>query len=167
PVEKLKPNTGKPVDQLEYSRAISCLMYAMTRTRPDIAYAVGRLSSTLPLMDCSILLRRRRTPYVSYNMYPLPLGAHVDLIVPVFLKELICKVLGILVPLLELNRFGILLGELGKGQIAYDGWPFVFAVSGQMTHLVGGSISPEGFLPSILLLAVIIVVDAIVVTVVL
>ncbi|GKA70619.1 hypothetical protein Tco_0776758, partial [Tanacetum coccineum] len=34
----------KPVDQLEYSRAISCLMYATTSTRPDIAYAVGRLS---------------------------------------------------------------------------------------------------------------------------
>ncbi|GKB69757.1 zinc finger, CCHC-type containing protein [Tanacetum coccineum] len=44
PVEKLKPNTGKPVDQLEYSRAIGCLMYAMTSTRPDIAYVVGRLS---------------------------------------------------------------------------------------------------------------------------
>ncbi|GJZ86114.1 zinc finger, CCHC-type containing protein, partial [Tanacetum coccineum] len=44
PVEKLKPNTGKPVDQLEYSRAIGCLMYAMTSTRLDIAYAVGRLS---------------------------------------------------------------------------------------------------------------------------
>ncbi|GJW94889.1 hypothetical protein Tco_0174561 [Tanacetum coccineum] len=36
----LKPNTGKPVDQLEYSRAIGCLMYAMTSTRPDIAYVV-------------------------------------------------------------------------------------------------------------------------------
>ncbi|GKB30032.1 hypothetical protein Tco_0869433, partial [Tanacetum coccineum] len=35
---------GKPVDQLEYSRAIGCLMYAMMSTRPDIAYAVGRLS---------------------------------------------------------------------------------------------------------------------------
>nr|GEY10392.1 zinc finger, CCHC-type [Tanacetum cinerariifolium] len=44
PVEKLKPNTGKHMDQLEYSRAIGCLMYAMTSTRPDIAYAVGRLS---------------------------------------------------------------------------------------------------------------------------
>ncbi|GJY95473.1 zinc finger, CCHC-type containing protein [Tanacetum coccineum] len=44
PIEKLMPNTGKPVDQLEYSRAIGCLMYAMTSTRPDIAYAVGRLS---------------------------------------------------------------------------------------------------------------------------
>ncbi|GJT39612.1 zinc finger, CCHC-type containing protein [Tanacetum coccineum] len=45
PVEKLKPNTGKHVDQLEYSRAIGCLMYAMTSTRPDIAYVVGRLKA--------------------------------------------------------------------------------------------------------------------------
>nr|GEX06538.1 zinc finger, CCHC-type [Tanacetum cinerariifolium] len=45
PVKKIKLNTGKPVDQLEYSRAIGCLMYAMTSTRPDIAYADGRLSS--------------------------------------------------------------------------------------------------------------------------
>nr|GEZ11465.1 zinc finger, CCHC-type [Tanacetum cinerariifolium] len=44
PVEKLKPNTGKHVDQVEYSRAIGCLMYDMTSTRPDIAYVVGRLS---------------------------------------------------------------------------------------------------------------------------
>ncbi|GJY02590.1 zinc finger, CCHC-type containing protein [Tanacetum coccineum] len=43
-VEKLKLNTGKPVDQLEYSRAIGCLMYAMASTRPDIAYVVSRLS---------------------------------------------------------------------------------------------------------------------------
>nr|GEV54096.1 hypothetical protein [Tanacetum cinerariifolium] len=43
-LEKLKPNTGKLVDQLEYSRAIGCLMYAMTSTRPDIAYVVCRLS---------------------------------------------------------------------------------------------------------------------------
>ncbi|GJU11089.1 zinc finger, CCHC-type containing protein [Tanacetum coccineum] len=45
PVEKLKPNTGKPVDQLEYSRAIGCLMYAMTSNRLDIAYVVGRLKA--------------------------------------------------------------------------------------------------------------------------
>ncbi|GKC28432.1 zinc finger, CCHC-type containing protein [Tanacetum coccineum] len=43
PVKKLKPNTSKHVDQLEYSRAIGCLMYAMTSTRPYIAYVVGRL----------------------------------------------------------------------------------------------------------------------------
>ncbi|GKA59628.1 zinc finger, CCHC-type containing protein [Tanacetum coccineum] len=43
-IEKLKPNTSKPVDQLEYLRAIGYLIYAMTSTRPDIPYAVGRLS---------------------------------------------------------------------------------------------------------------------------
>nr|GEW55719.1 hypothetical protein [Tanacetum cinerariifolium] len=44
PLKKLKPNTGKHVDQLEYLRAIGCLMYVMISTRPSIAYAVGRLS---------------------------------------------------------------------------------------------------------------------------
>nr|GEW10857.1 hypothetical protein [Tanacetum cinerariifolium] len=43
-VEKLKPNTGKHVDRLEYSRAIGFLMYAMTSTRSNIAYSVCRLS---------------------------------------------------------------------------------------------------------------------------
>ncbi|GKB33375.1 zinc finger, CCHC-type containing protein, partial [Tanacetum coccineum] len=43
PTIKLMPNTGRAVDQLEYSRAIGCLMYAMTNTRPDIAYVVGKL----------------------------------------------------------------------------------------------------------------------------
>ncbi|GKE30745.1 zinc finger, CCHC-type containing protein [Tanacetum coccineum] len=38
PVEKLKPNIGKHVDQLEYSRAIGCLIYDMISTRTDIAY---------------------------------------------------------------------------------------------------------------------------------
>nr|GEV86376.1 hypothetical protein [Tanacetum cinerariifolium] len=51
PVEKLKPNTGKPIDQLEYSRAIGCLMYDMTSPRPDIAYAVGRLSRYLSVLE--------------------------------------------------------------------------------------------------------------------
>nr|GEY89887.1 zinc finger, CCHC-type [Tanacetum cinerariifolium] len=43
PVEKLKLNTGLPDDQLKYSRAIGCLMYAMISTRPNIAYVIGRL----------------------------------------------------------------------------------------------------------------------------
>ncbi|GJY96627.1 hypothetical protein Tco_0513537 [Tanacetum coccineum] len=38
------PNTSMAVDQLEYSRAIGYLMYAMTSTRPDIAYSMGKLS---------------------------------------------------------------------------------------------------------------------------
>ncbi|GJT64519.1 zinc finger, CCHC-type containing protein [Tanacetum coccineum] len=41
--EKLMPNNGQAVSQLEYSRVIGCLMYAMTCTRPDIAFAVGKL----------------------------------------------------------------------------------------------------------------------------
>ncbi|GJS96203.1 hypothetical protein Tco_0803171, partial [Tanacetum coccineum] len=42
--EKLMPNNGQAVSQLEYSRVIDCLMYVMTCTRPDIASAVGKLS---------------------------------------------------------------------------------------------------------------------------
>jgi len=41
--EKLMPNNGKAVSQLKYSRVIGCLMYAMTFTRPDIAFVVGKL----------------------------------------------------------------------------------------------------------------------------
>nr|GEV80006.1 hypothetical protein [Tanacetum cinerariifolium] len=54
-------------------------------------------------------------------------------------------------------------------KIASSGWPFVLTVPGQMTHLVTSltldcaSISPEGFLPYILLLMVIIVAVVIVV----
>ncbi|GJZ65494.1 hypothetical protein Tco_0622190 [Tanacetum coccineum] len=41
--KKLMPNRGLVVSQLEYSRVIGCLMYAMTCT-PDIAFVVGKLS---------------------------------------------------------------------------------------------------------------------------
>nr|GEU67950.1 hypothetical protein [Tanacetum cinerariifolium] len=41
---KLMPNTCRAVDQLEYSRAIGCLIYAMTSTRLDIAYVMGKLN---------------------------------------------------------------------------------------------------------------------------
>ncbi|CAM8974416.1 unnamed protein product [Rhodiola kirilowii] len=44
PSVKLLPNTGEAVSQVEYSQVIGCLMYAMTSTRPDITYAVGKLS---------------------------------------------------------------------------------------------------------------------------
>nr|GEW31843.1 zinc finger, CCHC-type [Tanacetum cinerariifolium] len=43
--EKLMPNKGPIVSQLKYSRVIGCLMYVMTCTRPDIAFAIGKLSS--------------------------------------------------------------------------------------------------------------------------
>ena len=41
---KLYPNTGRAVDQLKYAKIIGCLMYVMTCTGSDIAYAVGKLS---------------------------------------------------------------------------------------------------------------------------
>ena len=40
----LGTNTGRVVSQLEYSRVIGSLMYAMTCRRPDITFAVGKLS---------------------------------------------------------------------------------------------------------------------------
>ncbi|GKC07978.1 hypothetical protein Tco_0999588 [Tanacetum coccineum] len=42
--EKLMPNNGQAISQLKYSRVINCLMYAMTCTRPDIAFVMGKLS---------------------------------------------------------------------------------------------------------------------------
>nr|GEW97327.1 zinc finger, CCHC-type [Tanacetum cinerariifolium] len=42
--EKLIPNNGQAVSQLEYFRVIGCLMYTITYTRPGIAFAVGKLS---------------------------------------------------------------------------------------------------------------------------
>ncbi|GKA26048.1 zinc finger, CCHC-type containing protein [Tanacetum coccineum] len=42
--EKLMPNNGQAVSQLEYSRVIGCLIYVMTCTRLDIAFAMGKLS---------------------------------------------------------------------------------------------------------------------------
>ncbi|GJX18916.1 zinc finger, CCHC-type containing protein [Tanacetum coccineum] len=43
--EKFRPNNGQAISQLEYSKVIGCLMYAMTCTRLDIAFAAGKLSS--------------------------------------------------------------------------------------------------------------------------
>ncbi|GKC97270.1 hypothetical protein Tco_1167545 [Tanacetum coccineum] len=42
--EKLMPNDGQAVSQCEYSRVTGCLMYAMTYTRPGIAFTIGKLS---------------------------------------------------------------------------------------------------------------------------
>ncbi|GKB91212.1 zinc finger, CCHC-type containing protein [Tanacetum coccineum] len=41
--EKLMPNNGQAVCQHEYSRVIGCLLYAMTCTRLDISFDVGKL----------------------------------------------------------------------------------------------------------------------------
>ncbi|GKA20777.1 hypothetical protein Tco_0700766 [Tanacetum coccineum] len=42
--EKLMPNNGQAVSQLEYYRVIGFLMYVITFLKPDIAFDVGKLS---------------------------------------------------------------------------------------------------------------------------
>ena len=42
--KKLQPNTGRPVEQLRYSKIIRSLMYTMSYIRPNIAFVVGILS---------------------------------------------------------------------------------------------------------------------------
>ncbi|KAK6156625.1 hypothetical protein DH2020_010873 [Rehmannia glutinosa] len=42
--QHLSKNRGEAVSQLEYSRVIGSLMYLMSCTRPNIAYAVSKLS---------------------------------------------------------------------------------------------------------------------------
>ena len=42
--KKLRSNTERPVRQLEYSRIIGSLMFAMSCTRPDITFYVEMLS---------------------------------------------------------------------------------------------------------------------------
>jgi len=44
PSVKLQKNNGRTVAQLEYASAIGCLMYLMQCTRPDIAFAVSKMS---------------------------------------------------------------------------------------------------------------------------
>nr|GEX78755.1 zinc finger, CCHC-type [Tanacetum cinerariifolium] len=44
--EKLMPNKGQSVSQLEYSRVIGCLMYSMTCTRHAVAFVVASKRQT-------------------------------------------------------------------------------------------------------------------------
>ena len=41
---RLYPHTGRVVSQLEYARVVGCLIYALTYTRPNIAFNIGKLS---------------------------------------------------------------------------------------------------------------------------
>ena len=41
---RLYPNTSRSISQLKYARVIGCLIYVMTCTRPDIAFAIRKLS---------------------------------------------------------------------------------------------------------------------------
>jgi len=44
PTYKLTRNSWRPIAQLEYAKVIGCLMIAMTSTRLDITFTVGKLS---------------------------------------------------------------------------------------------------------------------------
>ncbi|GJY32336.1 zinc finger, CCHC-type containing protein [Tanacetum coccineum] len=58
--EKLMPNNGQAVSQLEYSMVGGCLMYVTSCTRSDIAFVVGKLSR------------------LTYTGYPLVLEGYTD-----------------------------------------------------------------------------------------
>nr|GEZ92708.1 zinc finger, CCHC-type [Tanacetum cinerariifolium] len=85
--KKLMPNNGQAVSQLEYSRVIGCLMYAMTCTRPDITFVVGKLSrytsnpSTQYWQAIQTLLKylKKTMDYsLTYSGYPLVLKGYSD-----------------------------------------------------------------------------------------
>ncbi|GKE66624.1 zinc finger, CCHC-type containing protein, partial [Tanacetum coccineum] len=54
--EKLMPNNGQAVSQLEYSKVIGCLMYAMPCTRPGIAFVVGNTEDNSSTNGCWVFL---------------------------------------------------------------------------------------------------------------
>ncbi|GJS38510.1 zinc finger, CCHC-type containing protein [Tanacetum coccineum] len=85
--EKLMPNNGQVVSQLKYSRVISCLMYAMACTRPDIAFAVGKLSryTSNPgtqhwqaIQRVLKYLKKTMDYKLTYTGYPLVLEGYTD-----------------------------------------------------------------------------------------
>ncbi|GJW13918.1 zinc finger, CCHC-type containing protein [Tanacetum coccineum] len=78
---------GLAVSQLEYSRVIGCLMYAMTCTRPDIAFVVGKLSrytSNLGTQQWQAIQRileylKKTMDYrLMYSGYPSVLEGYTD-----------------------------------------------------------------------------------------
>jgi len=85
--QHLAKNRGEAVAQLEYSRIIGSLMYLMSCTRPDLAYAVSRLSrytsnpSSSHWKSMTRLLRylRYTREYgLHYNRFPGVIEGHCD-----------------------------------------------------------------------------------------
>ena len=83
----LSKNKSESVSQLEYSRVIGSLMYLMSCTRPDIAYAVSKLSryTSNPGSDhwkgiTRVLryLRYTRSYGLHYTRYPAVLEGYSD-----------------------------------------------------------------------------------------
>nr|GEV32420.1 zinc finger, CCHC-type [Tanacetum cinerariifolium] len=85
--EKMMPNNGQAVSQLEYSRVIGCLMYAMTCIRHDVAFVVGKLSrytSNLGTQHWQAIqqilkyLKKTMDYRLTYTGYPLVLEGYTD-----------------------------------------------------------------------------------------
>ncbi|GJR82221.1 pol polyprotein [Tanacetum coccineum] len=72
----LSKNRGLGVAQLEYSRIIGMLMYLMTGTRPDLAYAVSRLSRYTS--NPSYAHWKAITRVLNYLRYSRDYGLHYD-----------------------------------------------------------------------------------------
>ncbi|GKB82920.1 zinc finger, CCHC-type containing protein [Tanacetum coccineum] len=72
----LSKNRGFGVAQLEYSRIIGMLMYLMTGTRPDLAYAVSRLSRYTS--NPSYAHWKAITRVLHYLRYSRDYGLHYD-----------------------------------------------------------------------------------------
>ncbi|GKD06816.1 hypothetical protein Tco_1181790 [Tanacetum coccineum] len=85
--EKLMPHNGQAVSQLEYSRVIGYLMYVMTYTRPNISFAMGKLSRYTSNPDTQhwqaiqlVLKNLKKTMdyRLTYIGYPLVLEGYTD-----------------------------------------------------------------------------------------
>ena len=59
PSMKFAKHTGQPISQLEYSKVIGSLMFAMTYTRPNIDFTVGKLSTFIRTSVLRCLLRTK------------------------------------------------------------------------------------------------------------
>ncbi|GJX28124.1 zinc finger, CCHC-type containing protein [Tanacetum coccineum] len=66
--KKLRPNNGQGVSQLEYSRVIGCLMYAMTCLRPDLLCGRETDASTLAKAYSQMYNGKSRHLGVRHNM---------------------------------------------------------------------------------------------------
>ena len=84
---KLAENNGREVAQIEYASVIGSLMYAMHCTRPDIAYAVCKLSrfTSSPSVEhwkaiARVLgyLKRTKNLGLFYNNFPAVLEGYTD-----------------------------------------------------------------------------------------
>ena len=84
---KLVENIGRAIAQLEYASAIGSMMYAMHCTRPDVAFAVNRLSryTSSPSVEhwkaiARVLGYLKKTKYLGlyYSGYPAVLEVYSD-----------------------------------------------------------------------------------------